>query len=82
LTCGLKPAGEEVTLLSSIVASFVPTLLLVFLAVVVWRLVSHRRAIQSTLRYGVEVIPSWVLWLAAIVCTAIATLWIVVLLAM
>jgi hypothetical protein len=63
-------------------ASFVPTLLLVFLAVVVWRLVSHRQAIQSTLRHGVEVIPSWVLWLAAIVCTAIATLWIVVLLAM
>ena len=32
LTCGLKPAGEEVTLLlSSILASFVPTLLLVFL---------------------------------------------------
>ena len=39
-------------------------------------------AIQSTLRYGVEVIPSWVPWLAAIVCTVFTTLWIVVLLAM
>ncbi len=49
---------------------------------VVWRLVSHRKAIQSTLGYRVKIILSWVLWLAAIVCTAIATLWIVVLLAM
>ena len=76
-TCAVEHSGEEVTLLlSSIVGLFVTRLLVIFPVVVLWRMVSHRKAIQSTLRYRVKIIPSWVLWLAAIACTVIAAFWI------
>lgn len=76
----VDPSGEEANLLlSPFMLSFVPTLALVFPVIVLWRLVSHRIAVRGTLRYQVKTIPSWVLWLAAIVCTMIAALWIVLL---
>jgi tetratricopeptide (TPR) repeat protein len=74
----VDPSGEEANLLlSPFMLSFVPTLALVFPVTVLWRLVSHRTTVQSTLRYQVKTIPSWVLWLAAIVCTVIVALWII-----
>jgi tetratricopeptide (TPR) repeat protein len=63
--------------LSSYIAWFIPTLLLVFPAIVLWRLVSHQMAIRNILIYQVKTIPAWVLWLGAIVCTVIVALWIV-----
>jgi tetratricopeptide (TPR) repeat protein len=76
-TAIVGPAREEVRMpLSSLMLSFVPTMLLVFPVVTLWRLVHHRRMILRTLRYETEAIPSWLLWLAAVLCTLIAALWI------
>jgi tetratricopeptide (TPR) repeat protein len=72
--------GQEVLLSwSYIMIYFVPTLFLVFSAEVLWRLVGHRASVQSTFKYRAGAVPAWLLWLAAIVCTAITALWIVVL---
>jgi hypothetical protein len=53
------------------------TLLLLFPAVTLWRLIYHRAAVRSTLGYQARrMVPFWVLWLATVVCTVIAGLWI------
>lgn len=62
--------------LTSFLAFFVPTLLLVFPAVVLWRMVGHQMTIRRRLRYRVRTIPVWVLWLAAAVCSLLAVLWV------
>jgi tetratricopeptide (TPR) repeat protein len=76
----VEPSGQQVTLLlSSIMVSFVPTLLLVFPVVVLWRLVSHQIAVRDTLTYQAEIISLRALWLAATVSTVTAALWIILL---
>jgi tetratricopeptide (TPR) repeat protein len=68
--------SQEVTAwLSSIMLAFVPTLLLTFPALTLWRLVYHRIHVQHAVEYQATAIPLWLLWLAAIVCTLIAILW-------
>lgn len=74
----VQGSSREVNLiLAPIMLSFVLTSQLVFPTVVLWRLVAQRSAIRSTVEYKVKTIPTWVLWLAALVATAVAALWIV-----
>jgi len=80
ITVEIMSSGEKVTLyLASFLLPFVSMLLLVFPAVVLWRLSIHRRAVRRTLRYAPQTIPAWLLWLGATLCTVIAVLWIVIL---
>lgn len=80
LTYRNEHAGQEVAVLwSYIMVYFIPTLFLVFPAVVLWRLVGHRATVQSTFKVQTRAVLSWLLCLAAIVCTAITALWIVLL---
>jgi tetratricopeptide (TPR) repeat protein len=68
--------GQVVTAwLSSILLAFVPTLLLIFPAITLWRLVRHRIHVQHAVEYQATAVPLWLLWLAAIVCMLIAILW-------
>jgi tetratricopeptide (TPR) repeat protein len=71
---------EGMTLvLSSIMYAFVPTFQFTFSAMVLWRLVSHRLTVRRAVGYQPRTIPSWLLWLAAILSTAVAVLWLVLL---
>ena len=83
ITWSISSTGYEVPLsLSSIMLSFLPTVVLVFPAVVMWRLVYHRIALQNRLGFKVKVIPFWLLVLGAIMCTLTVILWILILLFM
>ena len=74
-----QPEESVAMRLTPIMLSIVPALLLAFPVVVLWRLVRHRIAIYRVLGYGGWLIPSWVLWLATIVCTVLIIVWIFIL---
>jgi hypothetical protein len=77
ITWSVGPTAERVLLpLSSIMLVFAPTLSLVFPAVVLWRLVFHRAMTRRALGYDVRVAPWWVIWAAALLCSAASILWI------
>lgn len=81
VTGGEKGSNEVVVLrLTSIMFSFVPTLLLVFPVTVLWRLVRHQIAFRNLFEYQAKIIPFWVLWLGVIVGTVIVSLWVFILL--
>jgi tetratricopeptide (TPR) repeat protein len=78
-------AGDQSTdvsrvLLSSFILPFIVTMLLVFPAVTLWRLIHHRRILLNRLGYRIKAMPSWLLWPAAILCTIVTVLWILMLL--
>ena len=78
VTWSVEPTGETILLpLSSIILSFAPTLSLVFPTVVLWRLVYHRSMLQRELGYDVKVVPWWMIWLAAFLCSVASLLWII-----
>lgn len=76
----LQESQQEVTtVVTPIMLSFVLTLLLIFPAVVLWRLLAHRLAVQRVLGYRARTIPTVVMWLAAVGATLGAALWIILL---
>src|SRR5207249_916752 len=72
-------SNVEITLqLTSVMLSFVLMLLFLFPTVTLWRLIIYRTRTQRTLGYQVPtVIPPWMLWLAATICSIILLLWLV-----
>lgn len=71
-----KQSGQEaVLLLTSMTYLFTFTALLVFPTLTLWRLIWHRRRVRRTLGYAVQITPSWLLWLAALLGTALTGMW-------
>jgi hypothetical protein len=75
----LRPSPDQMVflILTPLMISAGLTLLLLFPAVTLWRLVYYRSRIRSAIGYQVgSLVPFWLLWLATVVCTLIAGLWI------
>jgi hypothetical protein len=76
----LQGTAQVGIVLAPLLLSFLPTLVLVAPAVILWRTVFHRVRLQKALKYQVQTIPSWLLWLVASLITVIAMLWILLIL--
>jgi tetratricopeptide (TPR) repeat protein len=71
------PSDEIVLWFTSFVLMFAPSVLVIFPAGVLWRLVRHRMKLKRETGFRSLAVPTWLLWAAATVSTLFAILWMI-----